>query len=81
MKNITRNKIINNIQRHNFNRILISEDLQNLAVFRLYERYEDESNYKYEICIDDRWQTYTDNSIKKEIYEFWENKNLYLRGQ
>lgn len=80
MREVTRNKIINLISRGQYNRVVISEDFKKYAVFGLNEKYLNESAYFYEIIIDDRWRTYSYNSIKKEIYEFWENtKNIYFQ--
>lgn len=70
MKKINLHKISSQISLGQFNRVVIAKDLERYAIFGLYERYEDESDFEYELVIDDRLQTHSHSLVRKTIKEF-----------
>ena len=73
MKKVSVSSLTNIISKFNYNRIIVSADLEKYGVFGLNERYEDESDYDYELIIDDRYHSYTNKKIKDELKDFLSN--------
>lgn len=70
MKKVNVHKISTQIKLGQYNRIAIGKNLEDYAIFGLYEKYEDESKFEYEFIIDDRFQSHSYTLIKKIVKDF-----------
>ena len=77
MKKVSVSSLTNIISKFNYNRIIVSADLEKYGVFGFNERYEDESDYDYELIIDDRYHSYTNKKVLA-TYNIDDDRKSYI---
>ncbi len=81
MKKISLYRLENIIFKNQYNRVVVTEDLNDIVRFSLYEDFAPDdlkrNCYIHEIVIDDRWQKYTKTQIKQKLKDFLEAIKSY----
>lgn len=71
--------ILNHFNFNNYARVLVSKDLKGFVIFNFNERFLNESEYLYELIINNKTETWSKKAIKNKIKEFFNERKYFIK--